>query len=88
MRKLIVDAGFHKGEDSSFYLHENFNVIALEASKELVEKAKDKFQENIKKGQLKILNFAVSNKDNEEIIFYTGKKTLWNSSNKNITNRK
>lgn len=88
MNKIIVDVGFHKGEDTGFYLYKGFDVIAIDASKELVEKGNNKFINYIKKGQLKILNFAVSDNNDSEIIFYTGENTLWNSTNKNITNRK
>ena len=35
---LIFDFGFHNGDDSDFYLRKGYNIVAIEANPELVNK--------------------------------------------------
>lgn len=69
-KKVIVDLGAHKGEDSDFYLRKGFRVIAVDASEELCKKISERFQDHPNKSDFKILNFAITEKDNEVIEFY------------------
>ncbi len=66
---LIFDLGFHIGEDTDFYLKKGFKVIAVEANPELYNLGLEKFSENIEKGQLVLLNRAISD-DTGKIKFY------------------
>jgi FkbM family methyltransferase len=68
--KVIFDLGAHKGEDSDFYLNKGFRVIAIDASDKLCEAVQKRFQDHNKKNNFKILNYAVTEKDNETITFY------------------
>ena len=36
MEELIYDIGFHKGEDTLFYLLKGYNVVAVDADIELL----------------------------------------------------
>jgi len=47
-KRLIIDAGFHKGEDTSYYLKNGYKVIAIDASSELIAEGKIKFKDYIK----------------------------------------
>ena len=85
--KLIVDAGFHKGEDSGFYLSQGFHVVAIEASSKLVAEGKLNFKKFVDEGQLVILNRAIAEKSGQQVQFHIGEITAWNSLNSNITNR-
>ena len=40
MEELIYDIGFHKGEDTLFYLLKGYNVVAVDADIELIKKVK------------------------------------------------
>lgn len=40
MEELIYDIGFHKGEDTLFYLLKGYNVVAVDADIELIEEGK------------------------------------------------
>jgi len=64
--KLIYDIGFHKGEDTGFYLSQGYNVIAIEADPELYNKGKTKFKKEINSGNLVLLNLA--SKGGDEVI--------------------
>jgi len=84
---LIIDAGFHKGEDTAFFLSKGYQVIAIDATKTLVEEGKIKFKGHIDSGQLILLNYAISNKSNEKIEFHISQFSQWNSCNYNVSNR-
>ena len=84
---LIIDAGMHKCEDTSYYLKKGFNVVSIDADINLVNKAKSNYKDQINKGTLTILNYALSSEDNEEVTFNISKETLWNSINAEISDR-
>lgn len=84
--KLIFDIGMHKGEDTTYYLHRGYHVIGVDADPTLIGQTKERLAPFIKSGQLRLLNFAISNK--EEIInFHISKHSIWNSLNKRISDR-
>jgi FkbM family methyltransferase len=68
--KVIIDLGAHKGEDSDFYLRKGFKVIAVEASDKLCEIILQRFKNHPNAKNFKILNYAITDKDNEVIEFY------------------
>jgi FkbM family methyltransferase len=56
---LIYDVGFHKGEDTSFYLTKGFRVVAFEANPALVDHGRQKFATEIATGRLVLVEGAV-----------------------------
>ena len=77
-KKVIFDLGAHKGEDSDFYLRKGFRVVAVDASDELCEKNLQRFKENSDSNEFKMLNYAVTDKDNEIVTFYQNtNNTIW-----------
>jgi FkbM family methyltransferase len=60
---LIYDVGMHRGEDTEFYLHKGFRVVAFEADPELIKYCADKFADFIKAGKLKIIGGAIVDLD-------------------------
>ena len=80
MKKIVFDIGMHKGEDTLVYLNSGFHVIAVEANPLLVDLATKKFKSHIEEGRLKILNFGINIKSNENILFYKNvNKSEWSS---------
>ena len=59
-RKLIIDVGVHKGEDTEYYLKKGFQVVGIEANPDLYQSTKDRLESYINTGQLKLLNLAIS----------------------------
>jgi len=80
---LIIDIGMYLGEDTDFYLKKGFNVIAIEANKYLILKNYKRFEKEIKKGKLHIINKAINDSSNKEINFYIDKTKQWSSCIKN-----
>jgi FkbM family methyltransferase len=66
---LIFDIGMHIGKDTEFYLKKGFKVISVEANPKLVEKGREQFRSEIEKGQLVIVNKAISD-TTDTIDFY------------------
>jgi FkbM family methyltransferase len=56
----IYDVGMHNGDDTAFYLHQGFNVIAIEANTQLADLATRRFCREVKSGRLTILNVGVA----------------------------
>ena len=84
---LIFDVGMHKGEDTSYYLFKGFRVVAIDANPDLIESARNNFSSYLMTNQLVLLNFAISDKDNEELDFNISQNTEWSSLKKQISNR-
>ena len=71
---LIFDIGYNVGEFSQtcFIKHPNCKVIAVEANPSLYEIS----QKNNQNNNLLVLNYLVSNKDNEKLDFFVSPYTL------------
>lgn len=70
MSKLIFDIGFHKGEDTKYYLSRGYNVIGVEANLELVVNAYTNiFKNETQDKRLILLNYAISD-NKEKVPFY------------------
>lgn len=66
---LIYDVGFHRGEDTEYYLKRGFRVVGVEANPELCELARSRFADAIRSGDLRLVNKAVA-KAPGKITFY------------------
>jgi FkbM family methyltransferase len=85
--KLIFDIGFHKGEDTQYFLHLGYNVVGVDADPGMVALAKQTFAPQFESGQLKMFNYAVSAEDDAPIEFNVSEWSLWNSLRKEIAGR-
>ena len=84
---LIYDIGFHKGEDTDFYISLGYKVLAVEADPLLVDLGKEKFKKHIEDGNLKLLNYGISNKNGKDIFWVCKKNPHWNSFHKNLATK-
>ena len=81
---LIFDLGFHKGDDTYFYLSKGHRVIAVEANPELVIKGRKRFKHMLK---FVLINKAISY-DNDIIKFYIHPiHSDWSSCDKSYAER-
>ena len=71
-QQLIFDLGFHKGEDTHYYLASGHNVVAVEADPTLYKKGLEQFRDAIASGQLRLIHSAVLGacRNIREISFY------------------
>lgn len=70
---LIYDVGLHNGDDTAYYLHRGYRVVAIEANPELVARGRERFSTAIRQGRLTIVDVAVGSKE--------GVVPFWISSN-------
>src|SRR5580658_1926488 len=91
--KVVFDIGLHKGEDTSFYLHKGYKVIAFEADPDLVQLCKNRFKSQIATQQLHIVEGAVTSEIGAAPIrFYKNAKLSvwgtirqdWNERNESV----
>lgn len=59
MRQLVFDLGFHRGEDTAYYLALGYRVVAVDASAELVRDGEARFAEALASGQLSLVHAAM-----------------------------
>jgi len=79
-KKVIIDLGAHKGEDSDFYLRKGFRVIGVDASEKMCELILENFKDHPKKDDFQIMNYAITEKDDEEITFFENTdKPVWST---------
>lgn len=70
MNNLIFDLGFHNGDDTAYYLHKGYDVVAIEANPKLHELGKIRFNKEIGNGKLTLLNLAFNDTINDKVDFY------------------
>jgi FkbM family methyltransferase len=76
----VLDLGMHVGDDTAYYLHRGFNVVAVEANPELCRLANQKFENELGDGSLVILNYALAAPHSEDLEFHICDANLeWSS---------
>ncbi|MGA9380244.1 MAG: FkbM family methyltransferase [Phormidium sp.] len=77
---LIIDVGVNTGQDTEFYLKKGFKVVGIEAHPDIYESTKQRLNSYIEKGQLILLNIAVSPQD-APITFYANlQRNFWGTT--------
>jgi FkbM family methyltransferase len=84
---LIFDIGVHKGEDADYYLNRGFRVVGIEPNPEMIKVARAKFAKEITDKRLVLLNYAVSDKDHEEVDFYVSTNSAASSLDRKLSDR-
>jgi FkbM family methyltransferase len=56
---LVYDVGMNNGDDTAYYLHRGYRVVAIEADPEIAQECEVRFRQEIATGRLTILNVAV-----------------------------
>lgn len=79
-KTLIFDIGMNDGKDTGFYLHLGYDVLAVDANRQLCQKCDDKFLSYLLANKVKILNLAISDSDKKAQDFFINKeKDEWSS---------
>ena len=68
---LVFDVGFHRGEDTLYYLRKGFRVVGFEADPKLVEAGRRKFAAEVAEGRLQLVSGAITAKGQGPLTFYT-----------------
>ena len=62
---LIYDVGMHNGDDTAYYLHKGFRVVAIEANPVCVQACEKRFADAIRLGRLRIINVGITRERGE-----------------------
>src|SRR5438477_11999831 len=76
---LIFDVGFHKGEDTSFYLNKGFRVVGIESNPFLYAVGIERFKIEIEERRLTLLNIVITDADGPVRFFVNSCVTEWGS---------
>ena len=76
---LVIDVGFHRGEDARFYLDKGFRCVAVEANPALVEQARTDFAEELADGRLRIYGVAIGDQPGTVRLSVADDITIWSS---------
>jgi FkbM family methyltransferase len=87
MRHLIFDIGMNNGDDTEYYLAKNYNVVAVEANSQLCEVASKRFSDAISRGQLVILNVAITESFKDCTFYINIENNHWSSLDIRWANR-
>ena len=73
-RDLVFDFGFHRGEDTGYYLAMGQRVVAVDASAELIAAGRERFAAALASGQLTLVHAALigsaQRADTTALLFY------------------
>ena len=84
---LIYDVGFNNGDDTAYYLHRGFNVLAIEANPGLVARGKQRFESEIAAGRLTVLNVAIAETEGMFSFWVNDDDDGWSSFDKALASR-
>lgn len=85
--KLVYDIGMNNGDDTAYYLHKGYDVIAVEADFQLVEAAERRFVDEIKSGRLIVLYMGIGDGSKDTETFYRNSHDVWSSFDKTLGTR-
>jgi len=82
--ELVFDLGFHRGEDSGYYLAMGRRVVAVEANVQLVAAGRQRFAAELAAGRLTLVHAALvgwpQRQQQKELLFYPHpKRSEWGS---------
>ena len=86
-KDLIYDVGLHNGDDTAYYLSKGYRVVAIEADPALVEQAHARFDKEIKRGRLTLLNVAIGPQEGMAHFWVCDEWSEWNSFDKAVASR-
>ena len=75
MSRLIYDIGAHFGEDTAYYLHCGYHVIAVEANPELCDYIRKRFVKELSDKKLVLIESAVTIESKTEVSFFVSEHT-------------
>jgi FkbM family methyltransferase len=77
--RLVIDIGFHNGDDTDHYLARGFDVIAIEANPELAEAGRRRFADAIEAGRLRLLNVGIAQETGHADFYINRTEDVWSS---------
>jgi FkbM family methyltransferase len=86
-KRLVFDIGMNNGDDTAYYLHRGYRVVAVEADPTLARACETRFQSAIASGDLTIVNKAISEQRGEADFWICDQLSEWNSFDRESATR-
>jgi FkbM family methyltransferase len=86
-KDLIYDVGLHNGDDTAFYLREGYRVVAIDANPALIERAGERFEQEIDGARLILLNVAISPQESSTTFWISDVVSEWSSLDEQVAGR-
>jgi len=84
---LIYDVGMNNGDDTAYYLHRGYRVVAVEADPHLVEQCRRRFVAALEQRRLTIVHCAVGPTPGRAQFWRCVEKPEWNSFHRECATR-
>lgn len=84
---LIYDVGMNNGDDTAYYLHRGYRVVAVEADPHLVEHCRRRFAAAIQQDRLIIVHCAIGPTPGQARFWRCVEKPEWNSFHRECATR-
>jgi FkbM family methyltransferase len=79
MRDLIYDVGLENGDDTAYYLHCGYRVVAIEANLAFVQQASRRFRREIETGRLQIVNVGIFDREGTLPFYISDRNPQWST---------
>lgn len=84
---LAYDVGVHNGDDTGYYLHLGYRVVAVEANPAWAQRVRERFGDEVAEGRLEVLNVAVGPEPGEVDFHVSEQNDAWASLETDIPSR-
>jgi FkbM family methyltransferase len=83
-RDLIFDVGASNGDDTAYYLHRGYRVVAVEPHPGSAERLRRRFSEEIRIGRLSLIEAAIAETEGEAQFWLCEMIPVWSSFEREI----
>jgi FkbM family methyltransferase len=84
---LIYDVGMHNGDDTAYYRHRGYAVVAIEANPQACENAGRRFKADVDSGLLTILNIGITKEPGLMDFWICETHSEWSSFHREVASR-
>ena len=86
-KNLVIDVGMHNGDDTAYYLHKGYRVVAIEANPRLAAQGEQRFADAIRAGRLRILPVGIAAERGEAEFYIASGLDVLSSFNLDLVRR-
>ncbi len=86
-KNLVIDVGMHNGDDTAYYLHKGYRVVAIEANPRLAVQGEQRFADAIRAGRLQILPIGIAAERGEAEFYIASGLDVLSSFNLDLVRR-
>jgi FkbM family methyltransferase len=84
---LIFDLGADAGDDTAYYLHKGYRVVAVEPNPHSVSRLRERFQAEINSGRLTLVDAAVSTSEGTAPFWICDDAHAWSSLDRGMASK-